>query len=105
MAQFDVYRNPDPESREWAPHIVDLQHDMLSALGTRIMAPLLVAKPNAEPVMQHLNPVVTFEGVTYFLSTSEMAAVPVNALSEAIGSISSHRDELMAAVDLLFTAI
>lgn len=105
MAQFDVYRNPDSRSREWAPYIVDLQHDMLSALGTRIMAPLLVARPNAEPVMQHLNPVVILEGARYFLSTSEMAAVPVSALPEPTGSVFSHRDELTAAVDLLFTAI
>lgn len=105
MAQFDVYRNPDSKSRAWAPYIVDLQHDMLSALGTRIMAPLLVARPKSEPVMQLLNPVVEFKGSTYFLSTSEMAAVPVSALSEASGSISSYRDDLVAAIDLLFTAI
>ena len=43
MAQFDYYANPNPKTREWAPFIVDLQHDMLSSLGTRIMAPLVIS--------------------------------------------------------------
>lgn len=105
MPQFDLYRNPNPESREWAPYLVDLQHHMLSALGTRIMVPLVAAKSSGEPAIQRLNPTVSVEEESYFLSTAEMASVPIRELSGAIGNLSSYRDELLAAVDLLFTAV
>lgn len=105
MAQFDLYENPNPKSRKWAPYIVDLQHEMLSGLATRIMAPLVIAKASGEPTMQRLNPVVSVEGQNYFLSTAEMASVPVKELAEASGNLSLFRDDLIAAVDLLFTAV
>lgn len=105
MPQFDFYHNPNRGSRQRAPYIVDLQHEMLGGLATRIMAPLLVAKPSGEPTMLRLNPIVSVEGQKFFLSTAEMASVPVGELSEAAGNLSSYRDELMAAVDLLFTAV
>lgn len=105
MPQFDLYQNPNPESRKWAPYIVDLQHAMLSSLATRIMAPLVVAKPSGEPTIQRLNPVVSVAGERYFLSPTEMASVPVTELSEPSGNLLSYRDDLMAAVDLIFTAV
>ncbi|MBY8967081.1 CcdB family protein [Algiphilus sp. NNCM1] len=105
MAQFDYYPNPNPQTSAWAPYIVDLQHEMLSSLSTRVMAPLVVSEPFGEPTMQRLNPVLTIEGQEYFLSTAEMASVPVKELSSCCGNLSEHRGELLAAVDLLFTAV
>ncbi|WP_425401193.1 CcdB family protein [Algiphilus sp.] len=105
MAQFDYYANPNPQTSEWAPYIVDLQHDMLSSLSTRVMAPLVVSEPSGEPTMQRLNPVLTIEGREYFLSTTEMASIPVRELAPRCGNLVKHRGELLAAVDLLFTAV
>lgn len=105
MAQFDYFANPNPRSREWAPYIVDLQHDMLSSLGTRIMAPLVVVTHSGEPTMQRLNPVVRIADQEYFLSTAELASVPLKELPPCRGNLSAHRDDLLAAVDLLFTAV
>ncbi len=105
VPQFDFYANPNRQSREWAPYIVDLQHEMLSSLGTRVMAPLVVAKPSGEPTMRGLNPVIAIEGQDYFLSTAEMASVPVKELSSCCGNLAAHRDELLAAIDLLFTTV
>ena len=105
MSQFDVYVNPNPESRDWAPYIVNLQHDMLRDLNTRIMAPLLVARSAEEAIAQRLNPIIDFEGERYYLSAAEMASVPVRELSDPVGSLLSWRDDLLAAVDMVFTAI
>jgi len=105
MPQFDYYQNPNPESQAWAPYIVDLQHAMLSTLKTRVMAPLVVCKPIGEPTMKRLNPIVSIEGQNYFLSIAEMASVPISELVEPHGSLESFRNELLAAVDLLFTAV
>jgi len=105
MPQFDYYVNPNPQSRDWAPYIVDLQHEMLSSLGTRIMAPLVINKPSGEPAMQKLNPVISIENQEYFLSASEIASVPVKELSSCRGNLAEYRGEFLAALDLLFTAI
>lgn len=51
MAQLDLYRNPNPESRKW---LVDLQHEMLSGLSTRIMAPLVIAESSGTTAIQRL---------------------------------------------------
>ncbi len=105
MAQFDFYQNPNPDSREWAPYLVDLQHVMLEELDTRIMAPLVMASSSEGPLMRHLNPVISIEGREYFLSVAEMAAVPLRELDAPAGNLSSYRDEFLAAVDMLFTAV
>lgn len=105
MAQFDYYANPNSVSCDWAPYIVDLQHEMLSALSTRIMAPLVASNPTAAPAVQRLNPTVVIDDRAYFLSAAEMASVPVKELAGCAGNLSEYRSELLAAVDLLFTAV
>ncbi len=105
MAQFDCYRNPNPESQAWAPYLVDLQHSMLEVLNTRIMAPLVYMKSSEGPSMRRLNPLVTVEGNKCFLSITEMAAVPVRELVEPITNLSTCREDFRSAVDMLFTAV
>lgn len=105
MSQFDYYQNPNPASREWAPYIVDLQHDLLDVLKTRIMAPLVVTQPSGDPAIKRLNPIASIDGQTYFLSSAELASVPVNELSNPVGNLSEYRNELLAAIDLIFTAV
>ena len=105
VPQFDYYANPNPQSRDWAPYIVDLQHEMLSALSTRIMAPLVMIEPPNEPTIQRLNPVLPIEDQEYFLSTAELASVPLKELSACRGNLAEYRGELLAAVDLLITAV
>jgi len=105
MPQFDLYENPNPQSLDWAPYLIDLQHDMLRSLSTRIMAPLVKSPPRDEHLMKHLNPVMSIDGNEYFLSMAEMASVPVSELCDAVDNLETQRDKLMAAVDLLFTAV
>ena len=46
MAQFDVYRNSSLDTRERIPYLLDIQHDLLSGLATRVVVPLVIgAKP------------------------------------------------------------
>lgn len=55
--------------------------------------------------MQRLNPMISIEDQEYFLSTAEMASVPLKELSSCRGNPSEHRGDLLTAVDLLFTAV
>ena len=35
MAQFDVYRNPNPKTSSEIPYLLDIQTDLLDNLATR----------------------------------------------------------------------
>jgi toxin CcdB len=40
MAQFDVYPNPNPASRDRVPFVVNVQSDLLEQLPSRLVMPL-----------------------------------------------------------------
>ena len=99
MAQFDVFRNTNPASKARVPYLLDVQHDLLGALSTRVVIPL---RQNLRP-LTHLNPAVELNGESFYLSTAEMAGVPVAALGERVGSLEEERQKILGAVDFLIT--
>lgn len=105
MAQLDYYRNPDPNTNKWAPYFVDLQHEMLSDLKTRIMAPLVELPTNYSQALTRANPVVKIDGQNLLLSVTEMGAVSLTELGEPIGKLDVERETVLGAIDLLFTGI
>lgn len=102
MAQFDLFRHP--RSKRY-PFLLDLQADLLRDLATRVVAPLTAVKRlNGKPISR-LNPIVDVEGTRYSVLFQELAALPVTALGAEAGSLRARREELIAALDLLFTGI
>ena len=104
MAQFDVYRNVNRKTAAIIPYFVNVQADLLEALATRVVAPLVLASEMSKPA-KGLNPKFEIEGVTVIMSTAELAGVPVRALGERVTTLRRRRQEIMAALDLLFTGI
>lgn len=102
MAQFDLFRNP---KNKRYPLLLDLQADLLRDLATRVVAPLTAVKQLKGKPISRLNPVVEVEGTQYAVLFQEMAALPVAALGTVAGNVHSRRDDLIAALDLLFTGI
>ena len=104
MAQFDVYTNPNPETKPDMPFLLGLQSDLLDPLATRVVIPLVRCASMPQPV-RHLNPVFEVLGERVVLSTAELAGVPRTALGEVVGSLSQHRDDVVRAVDFLISGI
>lgn len=102
MAQFDVHRNPRGGA---FPLLLDVQADLLSALATRVVVPLARARRWTSKPLTVLNPIVVVRRVDYVLVFQELAAIPTAALGRPVGSLASRREELIAALDLLFTGI
>ncbi len=103
MAQFDVFPNPDVPSRKKVPYLVVLQSDLLSAFDAAVVAPLRIkAEDVAIPVLK-LNPQVTLGDTQYFLRPQELSAIPARLLKTPIANLSAQRDEILAALDFLFT--
>ena len=105
MARFDLYANPDDETRRLAPYLLDVQSVHVGILPTRIVIPLrhtsdlgFSGKPS------DLLPVFEINGEDYFLDTPAMSAVPLNALRRRIGSLADQREAILAALDRIFGA-
>lgn len=102
MAQFDVYENPNPATAKAIPYLVEVQSDLLDGLSTRVVIPLVSAKQMGKPA-RHLNPSFTINGKTVVLSTQELAGISKQHLGAKVASLAGHRQEILAALDFLFT--
>ena len=102
MSQFDVYENPQAETHQVIPYLLDVQADLLDSLATRVVIPLLsVAATNK--VIRHLNPQFLLGQATVCMSTAELAGVPVRLLGNKVASLKDRRDDIIAALDFLLT--
>ncbi|MFP4349743.1 MAG: CcdB family protein [Desulfococcaceae bacterium] len=100
MAQFDVYGNTNTETEDHIPYLLDVQADLLDSLSTRVVVPLISHAAMEKPIA-HLNPGFDIEGEPVFMSTAELAGVPVRILGLKITSLKDRRDVIMAAMDFL----
>lgn len=104
MAQFDVYANPNPDTRKEIPYLLDVQADLLDSLATRVVVPLVLAEEMGLAA-KHLNPQFKIKGAIVVMSTAELAGVSTRSLGDKVASLKNKRDEIIAALDLLFTGI
>lgn len=102
MAQFDLYRNTNPRTRDDIPYLLDVQADLLASLATRVVVPLFTVSAMGKPV-KHLTPGFSIANVDLVMSTAQLAGVDQKILGEKVGSLAEHREEIIAALDFLFT--
>ena len=102
MAQFDVYQNTDPASRETIPLLLDVQHNLHQSLTTRTVVPLLRSQTLSQN-MPKLCPILAVEGVNYIMSTPELAGYPMRDFGPKITSLSDDRLTILNAIDFLLT--
>lgn len=96
MPRFTVYRNPDSDG-----YLLDVQANILDHLNTRMVVPLLPLSLAPKPA-KTLNPVFGIAGTSVVMVTQFMAAVPASLLKSPESSLEANRNEITAALDLLF---
>lgn len=104
MAQFDVYTNSNSTTNRDIPFLLDIQANLLDSLVTRIVVPLWSVSQFGQPA-QHLNPQFTITDTNVVMSTAELAGVPLAILGERIANLEHHRNEIISALDFLFTGV
>ncbi|MCK9201268.1 MAG: CcdB family protein [Gallionella sp.] len=102
MAQFDVYLNPHPSTNKTIPYFLNVQSDLLDSLNTRVIVPLVRAEEMNQSI-KNLHPTFKIKGEAVVMSTAELAGLPVRALGDKVASLKNKRDEIIAALDLVFT--
>ncbi len=103
MAQFRVYRNPRADSKARYPLLLDIQSDLIGALETRVVVPLVPAGPKGVRAMTVLMPTLDIDGRTYTMCTPQMAGVPRSEVGAEVADLAPHRHEIVAAIDLLIS--
>jgi len=104
MAQFDVYLNSNPETNSYIPYLLDVQADLLDVLATRVVIPLHTTTSMPKPA-KHLNPMLEINHEKYVLSTAELAGIPSSILGEPVSNIINQRQQVITALDFVFTGI
>jgi toxin CcdB len=105
MAQFDVYRNPNPATRARVPFLLDVQAELLVSLATRLVVPLCKPEVLGGKSAERLNPQFEVEGRTLIMLTPELAGIPRKALGERVATLADQRSIIIAALDLALTGI
>ena len=102
MSQFDVYENPNPETNQAIPYLLDVQADLLDALVTRVVVPLISITAAGKPIKQ-LNPEFTVNENSVIMSTAELAGISIQSMGKKAGTLKDRRNEIIAALDFLIT--
>ncbi len=99
--QHDVFANPGPRDRLNRPFLVVLQSDFTSG-PRRLVCPLLRAEAFRPTKAM---PLVTLNGDRFLLVAEDIFSVPQAALRGIAGSLASYRDDILLALDWLFTGL
>ncbi|WP_298921040.1 CcdB family protein [uncultured Roseobacter sp.] len=95
MAKFDVCLGTESETL-----LLDVQADLLDALNTRMVVPLMAVGKAPVPA-KLLNPVFAIDGAEYVMATQFMAAVPRTILRDPDTSLKDRSEEITTAIDML----
>lgn len=99
MARFDVYRF----GNKIAPLVVDVQADLLSALETRAVVPLIPEEKATNEWAYCLKPVFEIEEKRYIFMTTDIQTVFKDSLGHKVTNLENrHRQDIVAALDFLF---
>ncbi len=97
MSRFDVYPSPGAGS---VGYVIDVQADLLDALDTRVVVPLLPVEI-APKAARGLNPTFVVDGQPHVMLTQFMAAVPARRLGVSTLSLKERSDDVIRALDVL----
>lgn len=103
MAQFDVYVNPQPTSREFVPYVLDVQSALIDKLATRLVIPLTRVGANVGKLPVNLCPVVEIAGETLSLQPHLAAPISTRLLKKPVMSLRHRASEISAALDAVIS--
>lgn len=105
MPQFAVHRNQNPQTKAAYPLLLDVQSDLIAELNTRVVVPLCPASAMKGKLIKTLMPVFEIDGKQYAMLTPQLAGISRKQIGPKAADLNQHRDEIIAALDLLITGI
>lgn len=105
IRRFDVFRNPELRGAKAVPYLLVLQSELLDALPSVVVVPLVRRVVLAGAPAQKLNPGLSVEGDNVYMLTQQIGAVSLKSLSKRVGNLEPERAEITQALDFLFSGI
>lgn len=106
MRQFCVFRNRNAATRSAYPLLLNVQSDLISETGTRVVVPMVpMGGGRHPPAISSLVPVMQIDEKAYVLVVPLLAAAEISDLGELEADLSHERPAIMAALDLLISGI
>jgi toxin CcdB len=105
MSQFDVYKNNNKKTNRAFPYLVDIQHQIISDLATRLVIPMGRFDTFADKNIKRLTPLIAFDDQQYLLLTPQLTSIPSHLLIDSVGTIELQRDLIINALDFAITGI
>lgn len=105
MRQFDVFKNPNQRTAREFPLLLLVQHPLLEALDTRLMAPLVPQAALGKRPISRLNPTLKVKGADYILLAQQLGTVRTSALGRAVENLEPQRDVVLAAIDVVLSGV
>ena len=99
MAQFDVYVNPQPASRQFVPYVVDVQSPLIDQLNTRLVLPLSRVGVGQGGLPVNLCPLIEVDGESLSLMAHLAAPVTARVLGKPVHSLAHRASEVTGAMD------
>lgn len=103
MAHLDVYPNRDPRTSTSRPYAVDVQNNLLASMPSTVLVPLARMESVEQLPILRLNPSIVLGDEKLVMLTQDIAAVLRRTLSAPVGNVSAQRDDILAALDFLFS--
>ncbi len=104
LSQYEVFENPVPRARRAFPFVSILQSDLADTGFERIVAPL-VPRARMAGAAGRLMPIVKVLGVDHVLVVPRLVPVTAADLRDPKDRLTAHRNEIVAALDLLFLGV
>jgi len=99
MAQFDVYRNINKETCAKIPYLLDIQHNILNNISTRVVIPLAINKKSQYTI----SPEFKINNISVTMLTTNISSLYLSQLETKVCSLEDKRDEIINAIDFLVT--
>lgn len=103
MARFEIYPNPGHTKKSDVPYLLDVQSNLLGTLDSRVVVPMRrVDRFDKVTLPKNLAPIFEIEGLSCFMETAKLAAVPAKILQTPVATLANHHAAITAALDFLF---
>ena len=103
MTQFQVFHNPNPQTRKAYPFLLDIQTPLLDSMDTRLAIPLSGLATLRNRRIRELNPLIVINGKELVILTQQMASIHKKDIGSYVADASFLREEILGAIDFMIT--
>jgi toxin CcdB len=100
VTQYDLCRNTGRGAKR-SPYLLVVQRDMVSALPTRLVAPVM--RLSLKSAVTRVMVPVAIEGESLHISLPELFSIDHTMLGAVVGNLNHLHDDIVRALDMLIT--